>query len=56
MVGSKDSMLESHYGGITFKKGQIRKNSTVFSCLRSVAIGKPERQVCKASHCGGKQQ
>jgi len=24
--------------------------------LQSVAAGKPERQVCKASHCGSKQQ
>jgi len=29
---------------------------TVLNRLRTLAIGKPERQVRKASHCGSKQQ
>jgi len=38
------------------KSSQLEKRNWSFDRQRGVAIGKPERQVRKVSHCGSKQQ
>jgi len=41
---------------LTVKSNELFQVMMLFSDCSIVAIGKPERQVRKASHCGSKQQ
>ena len=47
---------EPHRSHILFVKAEPGTTSTSWSQHHFVAIGKPERHVRKASHCGSKQQ
>ena len=45
-----------HQSHVLFMKAAPDTTFTSWSQLHFVAIGKPEQQVCKSSHCGSKQQ